>query len=96
MSYNKSLVGRQPILNRNLEIVAYELLFRSETSRESALIEDGNFATATVIINTLSEFGFERILSGQRGLINIETDMLMSDALEILPRNALCWSFWKP
>jgi c-di-GMP-related signal transduction protein len=85
--YNqKSLVGRQPILNRDLEIVAYELLFRSETSRESALVEDGNFATATVIINTLTEFGFERILGGQRGLINIETDLLMSDALEILPK----------
>jgi EAL and modified HD-GYP domain-containing signal transduction protein len=85
--YNKkSLVGRQPVLNKNLDIVAYELLFRSETSRESALVVDGNFASATVIINTLSEFGFERILGGKRGLINIETDLLMSDALEILPK----------
>lgn len=80
------LVGRQPILNKKLETVAYELLFRSETSRESAIVTDGKFATANVIINTLSEFGFERILGGQRGLINIETDLLMSDALEILPK----------
>jgi c-di-GMP-related signal transduction protein len=86
MPNERCLVGRQPILNKNLETVAYELLFRSEMSRERAEIRDGNFATANVIINTLSEFGFERILGGQRALINIETDLLMSDALEILPK----------
>lgn len=86
MSNEHCLVGRQPILNKALETIAYELLFRSETSREHAAVTDGNFATANVIINTLSEFGFERILGGQRGLINIENDLLMSDALEILPK----------
>lgn len=80
------LVGRQPILNKNRETVAYELLFRSQASREFAMVDDGNFATASVIINTISEFGFERLLGGQRGLINIEADLLMSDTLEILPR----------
>lgn len=80
------LVGRQPILNKNREIVAYELLFRSEASRECALVGDGNFASASVIINSVSEFGFERILGGRRGLINIEADLLMSDTLELLPR----------
>jgi len=86
MYHNSCLVGRQPILNRNSETVAYELLFRSQGSPESAVVDDGNFATANVIINTLSEFGFERILGGRLGLINIEADLLMSDALEILPR----------
>ena len=86
MANENCLVGRQPVLNKNLEIVAYELLFRSEISREHAMVSDGNFATANVIINTLSEFGFERILGGQRGMINIESDMLMSDTLELLPK----------
>ncbi len=83
------LVGRQPILNRNLQTVAYELLFRSESSRDCAVVVDGNFATAKVIINTLTEFGFERMLGEHRGLINVESDMLMSDALELIPRDRI-------
>jgi EAL and modified HD-GYP domain-containing signal transduction protein len=86
MSGGNSLIGRQPILNRNLEIVAYELLFRSEESRGCALVRDGNVASASVIINTLSEFGFENILGVHKGLINIDSDLLMNDAVEILPR----------
>lgn len=83
------LVGRQPILNRNLQTVAYELLFRSESSRDSAVVVDGNFATAKVIINTLSEFGFARILGEHRGLINVESELLMSDTLELIPQDRI-------
>jgi c-di-GMP-related signal transduction protein len=79
------LVGRQPILNRQLETVAYELLFRSNLSRDSAQVVDGNQATARVIINTLTEFGFGRMLGEHRALINIESELLMSDVLQILP-----------
>ena len=40
------LIGRQPILNRNEEIVAYELLFRSAGSRDSAVVKDASYASA--------------------------------------------------
>jgi c-di-GMP-related signal transduction protein len=41
------MIGRQPILNRNGEIVAYELLYRSAGSINSALIERMEFGEAT-------------------------------------------------
>jgi EAL and modified HD-GYP domain-containing signal transduction protein len=79
------LIGRQPILNRNEEVVSYELLFRSINSRDAAVISDVSQASASVIIDTLSEFGLERILGSNRGFLNVELEVLMSDAIEILP-----------
>jgi EAL and modified HD-GYP domain-containing signal transduction protein len=84
--HKNCLIGRQPILNRNEEVVSYELLFRSINSRDAAVFSDVSQASASVIIDTLSEFGLERILGNHRGFINVELEVLMSDAIEILPR----------
>jgi len=81
------LIGRQPILDRNEEVVAYELLFRSAGSRNMAEVENATQATASVIINTLSGFGLERILGSHKGFINMELDLLLSDSLGLLPRD---------
>jgi EAL and modified HD-GYP domain-containing signal transduction protein len=81
------LIGRQPILDRSEEIVAYELLFRSAGSRNMAEVADATKATASVIINTLSGFGLKRILGSHRGFINMELDLLFSDTLGLLPRD---------
>ena len=86
MQNTNYLIGRQPILNRNEEIVAYELLFRSTGSRDSATVLDASQASASVIINTLSGFGLETILGSYRGFINLELDLLMSDSITILPK----------
>ncbi|RII30840.1 MAG: EAL domain-containing protein [Geobacter sp.] len=86
MQKENYLIGRQPILNSNEEIVAYELLFRSAGSREAATVTDASQATASVIINTLSGFGLEQILGPHLGFINLDLELLMSDSLHILPR----------
>jgi c-di-GMP-related signal transduction protein len=80
------LIGRQPILNRNEEVVAYELLFRSAGSKDAATVLDTSQASASVIINTLSGFGLEAILGPHRGFINLELELLMSDSIAILPK----------
>lgn len=82
----KYLIGRQPILNRDEQICAYELLFRSTQSLHEANVDDASQATASVILNTLSGFGIKQILGNHLGFINLELDMLMSDSLELLPK----------
>lgn len=84
-----NLIGRQAILNRQEEIVAYELLFRSPRSFSSASVRCSTQATSNVIINTVSGFGTHNILGRHRGFINIDADMLMSDAIELLPPEVL-------
>ena len=82
----KYLIGRQPILNRDEQVCAYELLFRSAQSLTAANVSDASQATASVILNTLSGFGVQQILGKHRGFINLELDILMSDSLELLPK----------
>lgn len=83
----KYLIGRQPILNRDEQICAYELLFRSADSLSSANVSDASQATASVILNTLAGFGIQQILGNHLGFINLELDILMSDSLELLPKD---------
>ncbi len=66
--------------------MSYELLFRSIGSREAALFTDESQASASVIIDMLSEFGLEQVIGRNKGFINVELDLLMSEAIEILPR----------
>lgn len=79
------LLGRQPILNSREELVAYELLFRSPGA-ETAEVDDASQATASVIVNALTGFGIHEIMGDHKGFINVDLDILMDDALNILPR----------
>ncbi len=83
----KYLIGRQPILNRDEQIYGYELLFRSADSLGAANVNDASQATASVILNTLSGFGIQQILGNRPGFINLELEILMSDSLELLPKD---------
>jgi len=81
-------LGRQPILDRNQQLFAYELLFRSG-SRNFADVTCGVQATATVIANAFTELGVEAALGDCRGFINVDEAFLFSDLLELLPRHAV-------
>jgi EAL and modified HD-GYP domain-containing signal transduction protein len=81
-------LGRQPILDVNRKIVAYELLFRSEDSLSAHVVDDLQ-ATSTVIVNTLSQFGLEHVLGGHDAFINVSASLLMSDTIELLPHDRM-------
>ncbi len=81
-------LGRQPILDRDQRLFAYELLFRNG-SRNFAEVTDGVQATATVIANAFTELGVEAALGNCRGFINVDEQFLFSDLLELLPRHAV-------
>ena len=89
MRSEKCLIGRQPILGNNEQIVAYELLFRSMGNVNSAEVRDATFSSASVINNTLTNFGMQNLLGEHRGFINLDYELLMSDVLEILPRDQI-------
>lgn len=82
----KFFLGRQPILNRTQQIVGFELLFRSAESLLAASFLDTHAASASVIVNALSDFGFQDVLGRNQGFFNVSYDMLMSDAVELLPK----------
>lgn len=85
MSNLAYMMGRQPILNGLEEVVGYELLFRSPTSLASANFSSPVQATSRVMFDMLSSFGIQEVLGELHGYINVDADMLLSDAVELLP-----------
>jgi c-di-GMP-related signal transduction protein len=85
MAINDIFLGRQPILDRDQRIVAYELLFRAADT-PGVTVTDDMHATASVIHHAFSEMGIQAVLGSQLGFINISTEMLLSDMVELLPK----------
>ncbi len=83
-SLQNIFLGRQPILDRDQRIVAYELLFRSDPGLD-ANVQDDLQASARVIIQAFSELGIASVLGDKKGFINVSADLLMSDMIELLP-----------
>lgn len=77
-------LARQPILNREQQLVAYELLFRSAATG-SAIVTDDLTATASLIAHA-SELGMEQVIGDKLGFVNTDAAVLMSDFVQFLPR----------
>jgi EAL and modified HD-GYP domain-containing signal transduction protein len=82
-------MGRQPILNGLEEVVGYELLFRSSQSIAAATIECPVQASSSVMLDIISSFGICDVLGDQQGYVNVDAEMLLSDAIELLPSNLI-------
>lgn len=68
-------VARQPIFDRNLETVAYELLYRNNDINIFPNI-DGDQATADVIINSYLNIGLDSLSAGKPCFINFTENLL--------------------
>lgn len=78
------LIGRQQIFNRDLNVFAYELLFRCESEVKGTL--DGTQATIQVILDSLLEEGLECIVGKHRAFINVTRDNLLDGIPLLLPK----------
>lgn len=63
-------IGRQPIYDENLNVVAYELLFRTGEVNTANVI-DGDSATTDVLLNAITEIGIEQLVGCNRAFINL-------------------------
>ena len=79
-------LGRQPILDRQQKIVAYELLYRHSRHATTAEISDQHDASATVFANTLCDLGTKWVLGEKLAFINVSASMLLGGGvIELLP-----------
>jgi EAL and modified HD-GYP domain-containing signal transduction protein len=77
-------LARQPMLDRNQALVAYELLFR-HTADNRAEIESDLSATAAVLAHA-AQLGLARAAGDALAFLNVGTEVLMSDIFALLPR----------
>jgi EAL and modified HD-GYP domain-containing signal transduction protein len=75
-SLHDIFVGRQPIYDAGLNVVAYELLFRAGR-HETADVQDADHATTQVILNTFMEIGLERIVGTAPAFFNLTREFVV-------------------
>ena len=82
------IIGRQQILDRNLKIYAYELLFRGQgfdlTDRDEA-----TQATNQIITDSILEIGINNLVEEHRAFINFTTQNILEKTPLSLPKERI-------
>jgi c-di-GMP phosphodiesterase len=81
---DNAFIGRQPIVNRQQQIIGYELLFRMHKTAQTAEFSSDLQAGTSVLVNTLSNMGTDWLVGSKLAFLNVESPMLESSFLELL------------
>ncbi len=84
-------IARQPIFDRALAVVGYEVLFRNDDASNEARVSDDSAATATVVLNALTEIGLDRIVGSHTAWINLPRQFLLDGLASALPPRITCF-----
>lgn len=76
-------LARQPILNRDQDLVAYELLFRRAAVGAADVVDD--LAATAAVIEHSAALGLENVIGAALGFVNVDEAVLMSDIVQFLP-----------
>jgi c-di-GMP-related signal transduction protein len=77
-------LGRQPILDREQNVIGFELLSRSGPDNFCAQ-PDPVAATCEVIVNAVLAVGLGRLLGGKPAFINFDRELMLGDWTTLLP-----------
>lgn len=84
MGMQNVALARQPILDRDQKLVAYELLFR-RVGDTSAAVNDNLSATAHVVNSAFADIGIAEVLGPYQGFVNVDAGFLQSEFVSLLP-----------
>ncbi len=69
-------IARQPIYDRALNVIAYELLYRDDDQNRADFV-NGDIATTQVVINTFLEIGLKNLVGAHQAFINLTRSFLL-------------------
>lgn len=72
-------IGRQPIFDRKLKVIAYELLYR-HADVDRAIISDFDAASSEVVVNSLIDVGLDRLVGHAKAFCNFTRGFLIKGA----------------
>jgi EAL and modified HD-GYP domain-containing signal transduction protein len=77
MSIQQTLLARQPIFDRDLNISAYELLFRSDMNNQANFL-DGDSATSQVMLHAFNELDIQEVVQHHPAYINFTRNLILN------------------
>ncbi|MFA6687574.1 MAG: diguanylate phosphodiesterase, partial [Desulfuromonas sp.] len=72
-------IGRQPIFDRKMRVIAYELLYR-HADVDRAIISDFDAASSEVVVNSLIDIGLDRLVGHAKAYCNFTRGFLIRGA----------------
>ncbi|MDG6774362.1 EAL domain-containing protein [Thiomicrorhabdus sp. ZW0627] len=79
-------VGRQPIFDKEMQLFAYELLFRENGKDNQAVVLGGDQASAQVMLSAFGDIGLKDVVGEQKAFINFTEGLLNPDYESFFPR----------
>ena len=86
-------LGRQPILDSDGRLSAYEVLYRN--SHKDSDITDDRFASAAVLNSILSKFGVQTLLGSYKAFVKIDEKFLLNDLIFSIPHEFFIFSLFE-
>jgi EAL and modified HD-GYP domain-containing signal transduction protein len=80
-----AFIARQPIFDRKLDVVGYELLFRGRGYAGDGLSDNPGHATATVVLNTFTELELRRIVGRKTAWVNVGRGFVLDGLVQAIP-----------
>lgn len=77
MTDTTPLLARQPIFDRNMRVIAYELLCRN-TDLKFMATTDGDAASSQVLLNAFTELSIEHVVGKHKAFVNFTRTLLHS------------------
>jgi EAL and modified HD-GYP domain-containing signal transduction protein len=81
-----AFVARQPILDREEKLFAYELLFRAGPENFFPASVDGDHASSKILHDSLHTFGLDRLAGRHPVFINLTRHLLVQQLFTVLPK----------
>ena len=73
--HDQVLMARQPIYDKDVNVVAYELLFR-QVNQNTAEVVDGDAATSDLLIDAFTQWDIREIVGNTRAFVNFTKTLI--------------------
>ncbi|MCW9026730.1 MAG: diguanylate phosphodiesterase, partial [Thiovulaceae bacterium] len=81
---NSTYIAKQPILDTNGEVFAYELLYRD--TEVSSNIKNRKQATVSVLSSAINKFGVNKLLGEHKAFVKADPEFIMHNVIETIPK----------
>ena len=81
-----NLIARQPILNSSLKVIGFELLYRMNSTENSAVINNQDSATIDVLLAAYNDLSINDVVGNQLAFVNFSSNLLQVNLPPIPPK----------
>lgn len=86
MTNSSNLIARQPICNKNLKVIGFEILYRMQGGQNSATIDDPDAATIDVLLALFNDLSIEDVVGNKLAFINFTSNLILQGLPDIPPK----------